>query len=215
MEDAHICQADITPDIHLFAVFDGHGGSEVARFCEKYFVETLVKNPNFQNKKYKEALIETYYEMDVLLEQNDHALLKPLMEHTEITSQAGCTAVVLLMTPEQYYVANAGDSRCVLYTKDNKVVALTEDHKPENTLEKKRIEEAGGMVCEGRINGNLNLSRAIGDLEFKSNKNLEKNKQLISAEPDVIVKNYDQNEKFFLMGCDGIWELKKAEELCK
>lgn len=100
MEDAHICKMDIVPDVHLFAVFDGHGGSEVARFCEKYFVETLLKNTNFKNKKYKEALIETYFEMDVLLEQDDHALLKPLMEHTEITSQAGCTAVVLLMTPE-------------------------------------------------------------------------------------------------------------------
>lgn len=103
----------------------------------------------------------------------------------------------------------------MLYTKDGKVVALTDDHKPDNPAEKKRIEDAGGMVCEGRINGNLNLSRAIGDLEFKSNKNLANNKQLISAEPDVVVKNYDKNEKFFLLGCDGIWELKKAEELCK
>lgn len=62
------------------------------------------------------------------------------MENTELTSQAGCTAVVLLMTPDKYYVANAGDSRCVLYTQDNKVTALSDDHKPDNELEKKRIE---------------------------------------------------------------------------
>lgn len=55
-------------------------------------------------------------------------------------SQAGCTAIVLLITPEKYYVANAGDSRCVLYTKDNKVTALSEDHKPDDEKEKKRIE---------------------------------------------------------------------------
>lgn len=132
------------------------------------------------------------------------------MENTDFTSQAGCTAVVLLLTPEKYYIANAGDSRCVLYNKENKVIALTEDHKPDNVLEKKRIEEAGGMVCEGRINGNLNLSRAIGDLEFKNQKNLDRNKQLIIAEPDVVVKEWDKSEKFFLLGCDGIWELKKA-----
>lgn len=97
------------------------------------------------------------------------------MENTELTSQAGCTAVVLLITPDKYYVANAGDSRCVLYTKDNKVIALSDDHKPDNELEKKRIEQGGGIVAEGRINGNLNLSRAIGDLEFKNNKELKRN----------------------------------------
>lgn len=68
MEDAHICQIDIVPDVHLFAVFDGHGGSEVARFCDKYFVENLVKNTKFIEKNYKDALIETFYHMDVLLE---------------------------------------------------------------------------------------------------------------------------------------------------
>ena len=137
------------------------------------------------------------------------------MENTELSSQAGCTAVVLLITPEKYYVANAGDSRCVLYTKENKVIELSEDHKPDNAEEKKRIEQAGGIVAEGRINGNLNLSRAIGDLEFKSNKDLKPNEQLIIAEPDVVEKNFDKSEKFFLMGCDGIWELKNADQLCK
>lgn len=28
------------------------------------------------------------------------------------------------------------------------------------------------LVSEGRINGNLNLSRALGDLEYKKDKNL-------------------------------------------
>lgn len=68
MEDAHICQTDIAKDIHLFAVFDGHGGSEVAKFCEKYFVDCLVKNPKFAEKNYSEALTETFFQMDVLLE---------------------------------------------------------------------------------------------------------------------------------------------------
>lgn len=33
MEDAHITQINLTPEIALFAVFDGHGGQEVALFC--------------------------------------------------------------------------------------------------------------------------------------------------------------------------------------
>jgi serine/threonine protein phosphatase PrpC len=37
MEDAHILSLNLTEDISLFAVFDGHGGPEVALFCSKYF----------------------------------------------------------------------------------------------------------------------------------------------------------------------------------
>lgn len=59
-------------------------------------------------------------------------------------------------------MANAGDSRCVL-CRNGKAVDLSFDHKPEDDLERTRIEKAGGKVtADGRVNGGLNLSRAIG-----------------------------------------------------
>ena len=51
MEDADITLTDIVEGIHLFAVFDGHGGNinshlgfEVSKFVAKFFVEELKKN---------------------------------------------------------------------------------------------------------------------------------------------------------------------------
>ena len=67
---------------------------------------------------------------------------------------------------KKMYVANAGDSRCVLCRK-GKAVALSIDHKPDNEGEKKRIEKAGSTITEGRVDGNLNLSRSLGDLKYK------------------------------------------------
>lgn len=58
---------------------------------------------------------------------------------------------------------------------NKKVIELSKDHKPDDELERKRIENAGGFVLEGRVNGNLNLSRAIGDLEYKKNQGLKVN----------------------------------------
>lgn len=37
-EDAHVTALDIIPGVSLFAVFDGHGGCEVAKFCENHIV---------------------------------------------------------------------------------------------------------------------------------------------------------------------------------
>lgn len=42
-------------------------------------------------------------------------------------------------------------------------IALSEDHKPENDGERTRIERAEGYVEDNRVNGNLALSRALGD----------------------------------------------------
>jgi len=67
-----------------------------------------------------------------------------------------------LLRDNQLYVANAGDSRCVL-CRDGKAVNMSDDHKPEDPEEQDRIVKAGGRVtCDGRVNGGLNLSRAIG-----------------------------------------------------
>lgn len=75
---------------------------------------------------------------------------------------SGCTAVVALLRDRELVVANAGDSRCVL-CHEGKAVDLSIDHKPEDEEEKQRIEAAGGKVTgDGRVNGGLNLSRAIG-----------------------------------------------------
>jgi serine/threonine protein phosphatase PrpC len=51
-------------------------------------------------------------------------------------------------------------------------VELSIDHKPDLAAEKARIERAGGFVEENRVKGILNLSRSLGDLEYKLDKNI-------------------------------------------
>lgn len=65
------------------------------------------------------------------------------------------------------------------------MVALSEDHKPDDPKEIKRIQDAGGYVSDGRVNGNLNLSRALGDLEYKKDRTITPEKQIITSLPDI------------------------------
>jgi len=67
MEDAAIARCDLTPDVSLFAVFDGHGGKEVAYFAEKHFAEELLKNKNFSALNFELALKETFLKIDELI----------------------------------------------------------------------------------------------------------------------------------------------------
>eukprot|EP01017_Pseudomicrothorax_dubius_P024969 TRINITY_DN265_c0_g1_i1.p1 TRINITY_DN265_c0_g1~~TRINITY_DN265_c0_g1_i1.p1 ORF type:complete len:306 (-),score=84.30 TRINITY_DN265_c0_g1_i1:232-1149(-) len=219
MEDAHISKTDLGEDIHLFAVFDGHGGREVARYAQRHFAEELLKNLNFNSQKYVEALQETFLRMDQIMNtpegRRELTSLSASGEEQEdyyYESMAGCTANVVLIVKDVIYCANAGDSRSVLCD-SGKAVELSEDHKPENSEERERIQAAGGWISDGRINGNLNLSRALGDFEFKKNLALNEKQQLVIAWPDVKVRNLKQSAEYILMGCDGIWESLTNEEM--
>jgi protein phosphatase 2C family protein 2/3 len=80
---------------------------------------------------------------------------------------------------------------------------LSFDHKPQNEQEKARICAAGGFVDFGRVNGNLALSRAIGDFEFKKSADLPPEKQIVTAFPDVTVHDIGEDDEFLVVACDG------------
>jgi len=55
-----------------------------------------------------------------------------------------------------------------LATKSGKVIELSHDHKPDNDGELARVKAGGGFVEEGRVQGIIAVSRAIGDWEYKN-----------------------------------------------
>mmetsp|Transcript_27856 Transcript_27856/g.73080 ORF Transcript_27856/g.73080 Transcript_27856/m.73080 type:complete len:522 (-) Transcript_27856:106-1671(-) len=130
---------------------------------------------------------------------------------------SGTTAVfALVYTVDKLrvvVVANAGDSRAVL-CRGRDCIDLSFDHKPEDAKEKGRVEAAGGRVDDdGRINGGLNLSRALGDHQYKRNAKLPPTAQLISPEPDITVTILQPEDKFLVLACDGIWNSLSSEEV--
>ena len=62
----------------------------------------MESQPEFKNGNYKPALISAFLEYDALVQKEDYAM------------DVGCTACVVLITPDEIYCSNAGDSRGVL-----------------------------------------------------------------------------------------------------
>ncbi|CAM8937413.1 unnamed protein product [Rhodiola kirilowii] len=125
---------------------------------------------------------------------------------------SGSTACVAVIRNNLLIVANAGDSRCVL-SRNGQAHDMSKDHKPDLELERERIQKAGGFIQCGRVNGTLNLSRAIGDAELKQNKFLAAEKQILSAEPDIKTVELCDDDEFLVLACDGIWDCMSNQQL--
>lgn len=109
-----------------------------------------------------------FFKIIFFLTQTRKQLIKEKIGVAGPGSSSGCTAVVALLHKNELFVANAGDSRCVV-CRDGKAMDMSFDHKPEDPEELERIRKAGGRVTmDGRVNGGLNLSRAIGDHGYKT-----------------------------------------------
>nr|XP_043630601.1 probable protein phosphatase 2C 21 [Erigeron canadensis] len=133
--------------------------------------------------------------------------------HSDFTGPtSGCTSCVAIMRSNQLIVANAGDSRCVISRK-GEAYNLSRDHKPGLDIERERILKAGGFIHAGRVNGSLNLTRAIGDMEFKQNKFLTPEKQIVTANPDVNIVELCDDDDFMVLACDGIWDCMSSQQL--
>ncbi len=191
---------------NVCGVFDGHGGRHVSA----YLAQNLP------------AELQTALPDGPTLEDHERALRKALQHIDEKVLQIrhwsyqGSTAVVLYLTPHGILVANIGDSRAVL-SHQSRAVALTKDHKPNDPHEWTRIEAMGGTVeFDGyvdpqgvpfgcyRVNGNLAMSRAIGD---------RSERPIVIAEPDICCFELTAECEFVVLATDGLWDVMDNEEV--
>jgi len=204
MEDAHSTFLSLKEDKNasFFAVYDGHGGSHVAQWCGEHVHKDIVENPNYKTGNYIEALKQGFLDCDENMLKDEEMRDDP----------SGATAVCVLMKDNKIYCANCGDSRALACV-SGQVQELSFDHKPSNEEETKRIVAAGGYVELNRVNGNLALSRAMGDFIFKRNSKKSPQEQIVIAYPDVIVKDVVPETEFIVLACDGIWDVLTNQEV--
>ena len=219
----------------LFGVFDGHGGNFTSETAADIFLRTFSRRSDV--KKYanlseedkrdvpgiellRSALTETFLCLDTEIREMQNKrneMLLSMTERAECSGQrldapvkferSGSTCVVVLVTPSHILCANAGDSRAIL-RRAGKVLPLSFDHKPSNIPELMRINAAGGFVKAKRVDGDLAVSRGLGDFSYKCTEDLPVEKQKVVPEPQFIV--YPRNrakDEFIVLACDGVWDV--------
>jgi protein phosphatase 1L len=193
MEDFYHAQFKRDPTtgepVGCFGVFDGHGGPNAADFVRQNLFDSLLKNPKFGSAT-AQALVEAFVDTDQRYLQADAGANR----------DDGCTAVTAVLIGSKLVVANVGDSRAVL-TRNGQAVPLSEDHKPNRTDERQRIESAGGVVVWAgtwRVGGVLAVSRAFGDRLLK---------RYVVATPDIREEQLSSEDESLILASDGLWDV--------
>ena len=130
-----------------------------------------------------------------------------------VANEMGTTANIMLIKNGIIYIANVGDSLSVMY-KNKKAYNLNREHQTIIQTEKERVLKSGANIVGFRINGMINLTRAIGDLKFKSNYNLKRHEQSVIALPEITKIQDTEDIEFIIMGCDGVWDCVKRQLVC-
>lgn len=204
-----------------------HTGSTVAKHAGESVHGRVKATAAYKSAQYEKSLKQAFLGTDEDLRKS--ASIVRVLAHRAADPEfaadpSGCTAVACLIDDNRriYCVrpialssltgqANAGDSRAVISV-GGEVKPLSYDHKPVNKTENSRIVAAGGFVEFGRVNGNLALSRALGDFEFKQNSHLPAEQQIVTADPDIIVHEPTQEDEFLIIACDGIWDVLTSQQ---
>ncbi|XP_031267442.1 protein phosphatase 2C 57-like [Pistacia vera] len=234
MEDDLVIQSDGLDGFSFAAVFDGHGGVSSVKFLRdelyKECVAALQGGLLLSGKDYnaiREALEEAF--------QNADKKLLSWLEMNAEEDESGATATVMLIGKDMLFISHVGDS-CLVLSRSGKADILTNPHRPYGSnkvslQEIRRIREAGGWIVNGRICGDIAVSRAFGDIRFKTKKNemlkkgvdegrwsekfvsrVKLNKDLVIALPDIFQIDLGSDAEFILLASDGLWDYMNNSE---
>jgi serine/threonine protein phosphatase PrpC len=209
MEDRWAYEPNIVDGFDYLAIFDGHGGAEVASYLKTHM-------GNIVREKLQASILrhgETPRSVDVEeIKQVLYDSFKQVVQQIPsiISLYTGSTAVVVLKYGKHIWVANCGDSRAIMNDTSHGAVALTDDHKPDRPDENERIIRHGGLVAKTsredvpRVNGILAVSRSVGDFVLFPH---------VTWEPEIKYFLATEKNAYLFVATDGIWDTVSNTEV--
>lgn len=203
---------------HVFGVYDGHGGCQVANYCRDRLHLALAEEIGIAKENWHIEPGECVWEaewmkifVNCFRKLDDEVGGFPMAGGDAASPIApgsvGSTAVVAVVCSTHIIVANCGDSRAVL-CRGKVAMPLSVDHKPNREDECLRIEAAGGRVIKWdgyRVSGFLAVSRSIGDRYLRP---------FVVADPEVMIVPRAKEDECLILASDGLWDVVTNEEAC-
>ncbi|KAH0785976.1 protein phosphatase 2C [Histomonas meleagridis] len=190
MEDSLIIRQIKEPNIEIYAVIDGHGGTDTARYVAFQLPKIIING-------LKDGKLSNISEK---VKNSIETTVKHLKERK---FRDGATMALVVKHGNTIVCANIGDSRALLIEEDGKAEHLLHDHKPYLRDEIERIRTEKGDVRDNRTDGILAISRSIRDFEVRG----------VTAEPDIVQIEIGENVNRLVLACDGVFDVMSVEEV--
>ncbi|GJY65283.1 probable protein phosphatase 2C 49 [Tanacetum coccineum] len=180
-EDQHICINDVTK----------HLGDDVYKWAHLPILALDGAVDDLFLKELQDSHCKAFLKAD-----------QALKNECSISDYCGTIALIVLILGRHVIIENAGDCRAVISRK-GKAIQMSNDHRPSYLQEKKRVEELGGYFEDGYLNGELAVTRALGDRHMKSLVG-SNSKSPLTAELEMTQMVLTNDDEFLIIGCDGI-----------
>jgi serine/threonine protein phosphatase PrpC len=141
-----------------------------------------------------------------------------------VPDNSGTCAIAAIIKDGHLIIANAGDCTALLIKKDGSFQVLNSLHRPVLTLtssnsgvlctEGVRIYEAGLCVQQNRVNGELAVSRSIGDFSYKGLFE-EEQKHAVTCAPTITRTLIMDDFKCLYLYSDGIGDGMEPTEIAE
>ncbi|CAE7271678.1 unnamed protein product, partial [Symbiodinium sp. KB8] len=194
MEDAVVVNDNVSGH-RCYAVVDGHGGDRAAILLREMLPSKL--GQQLQGSKTKEQATR-----DAFVEVDEELKLALRQEPKAPGRTPGAVACVAMLEGTDLILANLGDCRA-LVCEGGQVKFATADHSPvSNKLEKERLQALGVAIEGGYVGGELQVTRAFGDLDGETGQKLAG----LICTPEVTILEISDDTEFLLLASDGIWD---------
>lgn len=185
--------------VATYALFAGHAGSTASELCARNFVPTLLEDPLLKADP-ERAIRNTCDALEAFV------LAKSALDR----AYYGTTVLFVMLKGSTLYVANIGNSRAVLASRDG-VEPLTAEHDETNKEEVVRVQSTGGFFQRGKVNNLLRVTRSIGDLELKGRKHitfphLPMSADVVIPDPDIHSRRLSSRDDFLVMATPEVWQ---------
>lgn len=229
MEDASVAYTQ--DGLSVAAVFDGHGGFEVARALTRLLPKATAHflrpgmRPSMMRACLRDMCAAPPHSMAAGAlwggrmaamasvgirslarftgRSGDFPSLDVNLRASVWRQDVGSTVVFTVVDGDNFYVANIGDSRAVLVQRNGAARRLTVDHNPHG-MEYERVIAEQGEVVRGRLDGILNIARAMGDWHIRA----------LGRRPQVSAGSTCEG-RCIIMGSDGFFGVISDDEAAR
>ncbi|CCH60166.1 hypothetical protein TBLA_0C03630 [Henningerozyma blattae CBS 6284] len=185
----------------------GHNISRIVRDIYDKILRRQLEKYGEDDEGVKKALrfsfLQLNKEINIMLYSVDNGTRVENLTSADLLS--GACSTIIYIKGNKLFTANIGDCMAILSKNNGDYEKLTTLHVPYKTEEYERIRISGGYVNNDKLDGSVDVSRAVGFFDLLPH---------IHASPDISMVTLTKSDQMLVIATHKLWEYVNYETAC-